>query len=425
MFIIEWWAALVSMVVVTGFYIYVKQRKPEINWGSSTQAHIYRRSLEYSLKLTRTEEHVKNFRPNFLVLAGEVNSRAALVDLIASMTKNTSFMACSNIKLNQDLNDPEVNQINAYKWFKKRNIKSFYTEINSSSLRQGATCLMQCIGIGKLRPNTLAMGFKNNWQTDSWQNMLDYYQIINDAFQMNFGICLLRLDGGLDYSNLLSETMNEDFSILQENDSDSDSGQEIEIRESFLNEEENDLKELNNEDLIETLISNQQQIDFQSTNFKRLNSLKTENLPNGSDENNNSTRKSSNQNYSTYKSNQVIYLKNTKINKGILQGVNMFHGTERNGFVDVWWLFDDGGLTILLPYLLMQRNHWNKCKLRIFILNSNQENDVLVEKSKMITLLSKFRIKCHEVIALSTFNLKPDSNRLFLFFLILNNQLDY
>ena len=28
---------------------------------------------------------------------------------------------------------------------------------------------------------------------------------------------------------------------------------------------------------------------------------------------------------------------------------------KRNGTIDVWWLYDDGGLTLLIPYILTTR----------------------------------------------------------------------
>ena len=34
----------------------------DINWGSSTQAHVYRNALQNTQKLIRVTEHVKNFR---------------------------------------------------------------------------------------------------------------------------------------------------------------------------------------------------------------------------------------------------------------------------------------------------------------------------------------------------------------------------
>jgi solute carrier family 12 (sodium/potassium/chloride transporter), member 2 len=41
------------------------------------------------------------------------------------------------------------------------------------------------------------------------------------------------------------------------------------------------------------------------------------------------------------------------------------------GFVDVYWLYDDGGLTLLMPYILSKRKKYSKCQLRIFVLAKN------------------------------------------------------
>ena len=41
--------------------------------------------------------------------------------------------------------------------------------------------------------------------------------------------------------------------------------------------------------------------------------------------------------------------------------------TERlEGNVDVWWIVHDGGLMILLIFLLKRHKVWKKCNLRIF-----------------------------------------------------------
>jgi hypothetical protein len=108
------------------------------------------------------------------------------------------------------------------------------------------------------------------------------------------------------------------------------------------------------------------------------------------------------------KKNEVIKLKNTKL-KGLLAGLNYFNEKKHNGFVDVWWLYDDGGLTVLLPYLLMQRKHWSNCKLRIFIQTKN-ESDIEHVREKAILLLSKFRIDVNAIIVFSTSDKKPDLN---------------
>jgi hypothetical protein len=76
---------------------YFKRNFVEINWGSSVQAHTYRRALDATLKLGNVQEHVKNFRPQMLVLAGNPMCRPALVDLATQVTHGHSLMICGNV----------------------------------------------------------------------------------------------------------------------------------------------------------------------------------------------------------------------------------------------------------------------------------------------------------------------------------------
>ncbi len=44
--------------------------------------------------------------------------------------------------------------------------------------------------------------------------------------------------------------------------------------------------------------------------------------------------------------------------KNYEDNIKMFEnipGKKRDGTIDVWWLYDDGGLTLLLPYILTTR----------------------------------------------------------------------
>ncbi|RNA00110.1 solute carrier family 12 member 2 [Brachionus plicatilis] len=397
MFLIKWWAALISFIIIAGLHLYVKQSKPNINWGSSTQAHIFRRSLEYSLKLMSIEEHVKNFRPNFLVLTGAPTTRPALCDIVAAITKNRSLMICANI-ITDSVDKYNIDYVS---WMHKRKYKSFYSELRSPSMRTGAFSMMQTVGIGKLRPNTLMIGFKNDWQVDKIESVIDYYELINDAFLLKFGICILRLDGGLDYSDLLDNFSTEKDSSSSESESEGES--------ALSNSEDTNLKKQN----IEFLISKQNKSNLNQVfnknpsysylskfNEKTFELEKTEPFVESLTPNKNSFLKST----------EVIKLKNTKINKGILQGINIFHHKYQRGFVDVWWTYDDGGLSVLIPYLLLQKKHWQKCKLRIFIQTKNNSDNVSEEQRNLATLLSKFRIDFNDLIVFSTTNKKPQQS---------------
>ncbi|CAF4503166.1 unnamed protein product, partial [Rotaria magnacalcarata] len=45
------YTALITLVISGGIFLYVRTTKPEVNWGSSVEAHTYRRALDATLKL--------------------------------------------------------------------------------------------------------------------------------------------------------------------------------------------------------------------------------------------------------------------------------------------------------------------------------------------------------------------------------------
>ena len=69
----------------------------DVNWGSSTQGATYVSALKHAQDLQYVEEHVKNYRPQILVLSGRPMTRPPLLDFANLISKNTAFMACGQI----------------------------------------------------------------------------------------------------------------------------------------------------------------------------------------------------------------------------------------------------------------------------------------------------------------------------------------
>uniref|UniRef100_A0A914QA21 SLC12A transporter C-terminal domain-containing protein n=1 Tax=Panagrolaimus davidi TaxID=227884 RepID=A0A914QA21_9BILA len=92
----------------------------------------------------------------------------------------------------------------------------------------------------------------------------------------------------------------------------------------------------------------------------------------------------------------------------ILTAINRFQFKVSKGTIDVWWLYDDGGLSLLIPYLLTQRKSYLEgAKLRIFTLSS-QSKIIEDEQRKLAALLSKFRINFAEVRVIKDDGRKPN-----------------
>nr|XP_054496645.1 solute carrier family 12 member 3 [Agelaius phoeniceus] len=306
MFLLTWWAALIAFGIVIFLLGYVLYKKPDVNWGSSMQASSYNMALNYSVGLSEVDEHIKNYRPQCLVLTGPPNFRPALVDFVGTFTKNLSLMLCGNVLIGpwkQKMPESRLMADGHTKWLMKRKIKAFYTDVVAEDLRTGVQMLIQAAGLGKMRPNILVLGYKRNWQTASPQSLEDYVGILHDAFDFKYGVCLMRMKEGLNVSRVLQAHVDP------------------------------------------TTLASEQQA---STIFQSKQGKKT---------------------------------------------------------IDIYWLFDDGGLTLLIPYLLGRKKRWGKCKIRVFV--GGQINRMDEERKAIVSLLSKFRLGFHEVHILPDINQKP------------------
>ncbi|XP_028392858.1 solute carrier family 12 member 6-like [Dendronephthya gigantea] len=68
------------------------------------------------------------------------------------------------------------------------------------------------------------------------------------------------------------------------------------------------------------------------------------------------------------------------------------NGERLEGTIDIWWVVHDGGMMILLVFLLTQHKVWRQCKLRIFTVAQMQDNSVQMAKD-LKTFIYQLRIK--------------------------------
>uniref|UniRef100_A0A8C2DE75 Solute carrier family 12 member 10, tandem duplicate 3 n=1 Tax=Cyprinus carpio TaxID=7962 RepID=A0A8C2DE75_CYPCA len=305
MFLFTWWAALITFCIVLFLLGYVSYTKPKVNWGTSYQAGFYNMALSFSMSLTGVEDHVKNFRPQCLVLTGPPNVRPALVDFVGTFTKNISLMICGNIIMEDEKSSfPQHSTDMLVDWLNQRKVRSFYTSFTADSLKEGAHDLMQASGLGKLKPNTLVLGYKMNWQECKPESLQDYVNTISNAFDSSYGIAILRMMDGLDVTdNLHSAGV-------------------------YISDE-------------------------------------------GSDE----------------------------------QVRSVFQTKQGRKSIDIYWISDDGGLTLLVPYLLTRRNRWKKCKLRVFILGDQET--MKEDRKDMKMLLKRFRLEIEDVVIITDVDKPP------------------
>ncbi|XP_062300545.1 solute carrier family 12 member 3-like [Scomber scombrus] len=333
MFLFSWEASLATFCIIFFLFGYVNYNKPKVNWGSSVQAGTYNMALSYSVSLSGVEDHVKNFRPQCLVLTGPPNQRPALVDFVGSFTKHISLMICGDIIMEQDSQSRMPDATNRLvKWMNKRKVRSFYTPFTADSLRVGARHLLQASGLGKLKPNTLVLGFKTNWRESSPESIEDYINTIYDTFDSNHCLCILRMMDGLDISDQFDFEVNQGF---EPDESVENSDQQSSERESG----------------------------------------------------------------------------DGTFDKGSIDQINtVFQNDQIKKTIDVYWIADDGGLTLLVPYLLTRRKHWHRSKVRVFIVGD--EHNMEERRNEMMGLLRRFRLDFNDVVVMTDSEKHPQPKNL-------------
>ncbi|OAD57765.1 Bumetanide-sensitive sodium-(potassium)-chloride cotransporter [Eufriesea mexicana] len=348
MFLISWWTALITLSVVLALYLVVSYRKPDVNWGSTTQAQTYNNALNAVQQLDRVEEHVKNYRPQLLVLSGTPSTRSALIDFAHHITKNNSLFICGHI-IETPISYKTRNSMiaNCISWFRANKIKAFYSLVDGENFQDGTTSLLQAAGLGKMRPNILLMGYKQDWATCPRENLSMYFNVMHKALDMHIAVALLRISEGLDCSMIVG-----DIEEQKKN------AQTIPGNQSF-----SQLSQA----------SSTSDISIPGSPAPRRSKMINE-YPNP-------TAKDQRENRQNF----------IPVAKDILNSVTKFQRKQKKGTIDVWWLYDDGGLTLLLPYIISTRRNWSNSKLRVFAL-ANKNSELEYEQRNMASLLSKFRI---------------------------------
>ncbi|KAM4553252.1 solute carrier family 12 member 3 [Fundulus diaphanus] len=320
MFLLTWWAALIAIGVVLFFLGYTLYKKPDVNWGSSVQASSYNLALNHCVGLNLVEDHVKNYRPQCLVLTGPPSSRPALLDLVNCFTKNLSLMMCGNVATagsSPSALEKASSNSHVY-WLNQRKMKSFYRGVVASDFRCGVNMLLQGAGLGRIKPNVLLMGFKKDWRSDSTQVSNNYVEILHDAFDLQYGVCVLRMKEGLDVSNSSQSHVNQGF----------EGGRES-------------ISTISPSPIIRTSTTSSVAVELEP------------------------------------------------------QPTTVFQKKQGKKTIDVYWLSDDGGLTLLLPYLLTRRKRWARCKVRVFVGGETDKREE--QKEEVLSLIKKFRLGFQDV----------------------------
>lgn len=351
------WMSFFTVMIGILLYILVGKVAPNVNWGSSGEGAKYIMAYRSLRSLAATQQHVKNWRPQLLAIVGSEEAATAeeekvdngVIALLRDLRKGHGLAMVGAVLNNEQSTskvdggiDPEAllkmktRRTQLKLQLEKCLVKGFAEVVHAKNVRQGVYSMLQVAGIGSMRPNTLIITFREDWYNMPYEEIREYVGMIGDAFDFGYGVVLMRRpEKYYEYSKEIIAMPTRGGGF------------------SFSSKRK--IKKVARKDSIDQ-------------------AKDVVNMPKA----------------------QRTSIINLSIDDGDADGAIKQPETENT--LDVWWLSDDGGLTLLLPHLIIRnRRRYQETKgITMRVMNTIGEDELGRagrELTRLDTLINdKFRI---------------------------------
>lgn len=165
MFLINVLWAAVALVLAKIFYWLIVRSEIQVKWGDVDSGLAYQKARKALLRLERERYHPKNWRPSILVFSGGASSRLHLAEYGYWFTAYSGILSIGQV-IHGELEDLIERRQEAEailrKFILKDELNAFPVVIVEEDMRAAVKALLQCHGLGGLRPNTVLLGWSQD-----------------------------------------------------------------------------------------------------------------------------------------------------------------------------------------------------------------------------------------------------------------------
>ncbi|XP_023030767.1 solute carrier family 12 member 4 isoform X6 [Drosophila tropicalis] len=274
MIMTSWYFALIAMGMAIIIYKYIEYRGAEKEWGDGIRGMALTAARYSLLRLEEGPPHTKNWRPQILVLSKlndnllpkyrKIFSFATQLKAGKGLTICVSVIKGDHTKITNKAVDAK-NTLRKYMTDEK--VKGFCDVLVAQEIGEGLSSVIQTIGLGGMKPNTVIIGWPYSWRQEGRNSWKTFIQTVRTVAACHMALM-------------------------------------------------------------------------------------------------------------------------------VPKGINFYPESNHKigGNIDIWWIVHDGGLLMLLPFLLKQHRTWRNCKLRIFTVAQIEDNSIQMKKD-LKTFLYHLRIE--------------------------------
>jgi len=157
--------ALASLIAMAGLYWAIRRIGIRARWGDVRSGVAFERARRALLKLEEQPMHQKNWRPIVLALGAGGAGRQEIAEFGHWLTAGHGVMSLGQV-ISGDLEDRLERSQQAERrlrqFAKEEELGAFPAVVIDDDLLEGVKALLQCHGIGAVRPNTVLTGWSND-----------------------------------------------------------------------------------------------------------------------------------------------------------------------------------------------------------------------------------------------------------------------
>ncbi|XP_055387834.1 solute carrier family 12 member 7, partial [Condylostylus longicornis] len=274
MFMTSWYFALIAMGLAIVVYKYIEYRGAEKEWGDGIRGMALTAARYALLRLEEGPPHTKNWRPQILVLSklndNNLPKYRKIFSFAAQLKAGKGLTICVSVLVGtcaKIIARSAESKATLHKYMTDERVKGFCDVLVAEHVGDGLSAVVQTIGLGGMKPNTVIMGWPYSWRQPEKQSWKTFLQVMRTVAACRMALL-------------------------------------------------------------------------------------------------------------------------------VPKGINFFPESTHKicGNIDIWWIVHDGGMLMLLPFLLKQHRTWKNCKLRIFTVAQMEDNSIQMKKD-LKTFLYHLRIE--------------------------------
>ena len=158
------WAA-VSIALAGALYVFIARANIRVRWGDVDSGLAYQRARNALLRLEQEKYHPKNWRPSILTLSGGPYNRQHLAEYACWFTAGSGIVSIGQV-ISGTLEHLLARRLEAEdilrRFLLREGIPAFPVVIVEDDLHAAIKALVQCHGIGGIRPNTVLLGWSQS-----------------------------------------------------------------------------------------------------------------------------------------------------------------------------------------------------------------------------------------------------------------------